>query len=167
MANRLDTFVTLTYQTQPDPTECAPLLTNFFRRVCRKGGAAWLAVTERGTINEGIHHHALISGGVTPALVQSKWPHGLAEATRLGGHEDIRRTVHYMSKSFWLPAEARLGKCRYQRSRSGIRPKRVRLYMTERELQQYLRDQRIDNVEWRFYDNPEHRLRKTGTWDPY
>ncbi len=95
----------LTYAKEPESIEDAQrLLSNFLRRLARlykKAGLVlrWIKRTETGKKSGRIHHHLLISGGISRDEIEEAWGQGRANSRRLQFSEDegIEGLVEYLT----------------------------------------------------------------------
>ena len=117
----------LTYAVQPESTDdCVRLVRNYIRRINRrrkKAGlqpARYLLTTERGIKNGRVHHHLIISGGLSRDEMEEVWGRGRANCLRLqfDADEGIAGLGAYITKE-------RLLYKRWSGSRNLIQPEPV------------------------------------------
>jgi len=168
VANRLDTFITLTYTDEPSPERSHQDLYNFKRRLLgRKGGDPWAAVSQYGKENQRLHHHVLVPGHPDLIEVDKRWDMGYVDVQYLETAEDIRRTAHYLAGDFNKPSHERPCGTRYHISRGTHHPTRETLTMTESELTRYLHALKIHDISWRTPSDPDAFVVKQGFWEPF
>ncbi len=85
----------LTYANQPgDADEAVRLVRNYIRRINRRrkkagmGPAKYLLTTEYGKKSGRVHHHLIISGGLSRDEMESVWGRGTANCLRLQFDEE-------------------------------------------------------------------------------
>ncbi|MHC1694634.1 MAG: hypothetical protein AB9835_05015 [Eubacteriales bacterium] len=134
-----DMFITLTYRDEPDSDEAKKDLPRFVRRLrlqrrnMKLPDLKWIAVTEGGHDEEYIkthkhlhdhdprlHHHVIISGGVSLEALQEMWEHGTIIASMLSSEREYTGLAHYITKE---PKEKH--KKRWSQSRNLEKPKVV------------------------------------------
>jgi hypothetical protein len=132
-----DMFITLTYRNEPDFEEARKDLSRFirrdrlYRRKAELPELKWVAVTEGGHDEEFIkkhkrlhdhdprlHHHIIISGGVSLEALQGMWEHGVVIVAMLSSEGDYTGIAHYITKE---PKEKH--KKRWSQSRNLDKPK--------------------------------------------
>lgn len=136
--NKRDMHITLTYRDAPSSIEEAQKLQAKFTRRLRKKRRdlklpelKWIAVTEGGHDEEfikkhkrlndhdpRIHHHMIISGGVTLEALQEMWEYGVIIVSMLSSEGDYTGLAHYITKE---PMERH--KKRWSQSRNLVKPK--------------------------------------------
>lgn len=122
-----DYALTLTYTDAPeDPERCRKDLTNYLARVNRarmKEGlerAKVIAVVEAGKKGR-LHHHLLISGGLTRDRMEALWGKGYANCDRIqDGPGGLTALARYMTKGF--SAKRERGRHRYYYSKNLRKP---------------------------------------------
>lgn len=125
-----DVYVTLTYRDELNPESIEEAKNNdknFLKRLNRirvKKGlpkAKWMRVIEKGKRKGRIHHHFIMSGGITPEELKKIWGNGIVQVSGLVFDEQtgIENLANYMLKrecdeSSWshsrnlvLPAESK------------------------------------------------------------
>lgn len=167
VANTLNTFVTLTYASDPAPGEAYSEFTNYQRRLLRKEASAkWIEVSQYGRRTRRLHHHVLFNDHLSLQDLRRQWDRGTVHIRRCDGADDIRQTANYVSHDFFAPREERPHLCRYRMSRSVERPQVTKLTLSEAELDRYLAAINISDVVWWRPSNPDSFVIKSGTWNP-
>lgn len=116
-----DMALTLTHQDRVGLEEGERRLSNFLRRLRRrfkKQGLAlkYISSTEQGKRSGRVHHHLILSGGVSRDEIEALWGHGYANSRRLQfGADGVAGLVRYMVKD-------RISYRRWNQSRGLIQP---------------------------------------------
>ncbi|MDR1954301.1 MAG: hypothetical protein LBQ21_07535 [Clostridiales Family XIII bacterium] len=122
-----DYHLTLTYEVVPTVDQARKNIEKFQRRLrslYRRRGVLlrWVSVTEYQ--RNRIHHHMVITGGVSLEDIKAIWPDGFIFDRRLHTHGDYRDLASYLLKEtrHHLPAEGVPSNRRYGYSRTIVKP---------------------------------------------
>lgn len=168
VANRLNAFVTLTYESQPEPACVDGEIRNLMKRFRRQNPRQpWVVVSEQGSKHKRIHHHLLVPSTVRRRDMVAVWDRGFIRYSNRPTPDDIRSTAFYMAKSFDLPADQRLSYRRYRISGHGIRPQLQRFEIPEAELDEHIATitNEMPLKKW-FATDAQPWFEWVGYWDP-